>query len=75
MSLKRYQRVFGDEYNQESLLNKAASREGVDQTIDSRGRGTGERRGRFRIVLIVLIALAALLALAAAVFMPWLFQR
>ena len=69
MSLKRYQRVFGDEYNQESLLNKAASQEGVAQTVDPRGRGTGERRGRFWIVLIVL------LALATAVFLPWLFQR
>ena len=69
MSLKRYPRVFGDEYNQERLLNKAASQEGVDQTIDPRGCGTGEKRGRFWIVLIVL------LALATAVFLPWLFQR
>ena len=72
MSLNRYQRVFGDEYNQESLLNKAASREGVDQTIVPRGRGKGMRRGRFWIVLIVLLALAAV---AAAVFMQWFFQR
>lgn len=27
MLQKQYQRVFGDEYNQESLLNKTASRE------------------------------------------------
>jgi hypothetical protein len=71
MFQKQYQRVFGDEYNQESLLNKTASREVIHETIVPRGRGKGMRRGRFWIVLIVLLALAAV---AAAVFMPWLFK-
>ena len=72
MFQKQYQRVFGDEYNQESLLNKTASREVIHETIVPRGRGKGMRRGRFWIVLIVLLALAAV---AAAVFMQWFFQR